>query len=104
MPHRVSLCLIAKNEEERLPVCLRSAVDLVDETIVVDTGSTDRTKEIAGQFGARLVDFPWRDSFSAAMNEAIRHASGDWIFWLHADHWVDETNRQRLRRLFAGLQ
>jgi tetratricopeptide (TPR) repeat protein len=103
MPQRVSFCLIVKNEEQRLAQCLRSAVDLASETIVVDTGSTDRTKDIARSLGARVVDFPWRDSFSAAMNESIRHAQGEWIFWLHADHWVDETNRERLRRLFAGL-
>jgi tetratricopeptide (TPR) repeat protein len=103
MSQRVSLCVIAKNEEERLPRCLGSAVDLVYETVVVDTGSTDRTKEIAAGFGAKVCDFPWRDDFSAAMNESIARAGGDWIFWLHADHWLDETNRDRLRKLFAGL-
>jgi len=50
-----------------------------------------------------VFDFPWRDSFAAAMNESIRWAEGEWIFWLHADHWVDETNRGRLRKLFGGL-
>jgi tetratricopeptide (TPR) repeat protein len=103
MPQRVSFCLIVKNEEERLARCLASAVDLVQETVVVDTGSTDRTKEIASAHGAKVFDFPWRDSFAAAMNESISRASGDWIFWLHADHWVDETNRERLRKLFASL-
>ena len=103
MPQRVSFCLIVKNEEERLARCLGSVVDLVHETVVVDTGSTDRTKEIAVAHGARVFDFPWQDSFAAAMNESIGRASGDWIFWLHADHWIDETNRDRLRQLFAGL-
>ncbi len=103
MAQRVSFTLIVKNEEERLPKCLASAVDLVSETVVIDTGSTDRTKEIARGQGARVVDFPWQDSFSAAMNEGIRQATGEWIFWLHADHWIDESNRQRLRELFAGL-
>ena len=97
MPQRVSFCLIVKNEEERLPKSLASAVDLVHETVVVDTGSTDGTKEVAGRFGAQVYDFPWRDDFAAAMNESIRRATGEWIFWLHADHWVDETNRDRLR-------
>ncbi|HEY2411085.1 MAG TPA: glycosyltransferase, partial [Pirellulaceae bacterium] len=62
---RVSLCIIAKNEEQRLPKCLGSAADLVDETIVVDTGSTDATKQIAAQYGAKVIDFPWCDDFAA---------------------------------------
>jgi tetratricopeptide (TPR) repeat protein len=100
---RVTLCIIAKNEEHRLGKCLASAVDLVDETIVVDTGSTDSTKAIAARHGAKVFDFPWCDDFSAARNESIRHATGDWIFWLDCDHWLDETNRQRLKTLFANL-
>ena len=100
---RVSLCLIVKNEEDNLPGCLGSAADLVDEVIVVDTGSTDRTKEIATRFGARVVDFPWIDSFAAARNESLRHATGAWVFWMDADDRIDEDNRARLRQLFAGL-
>src|ERR1700730_15626481 len=86
----VSLCLIARNEEANLPACLESAADLVDEIVVVDTGSTDRTKEVAARFGARIYDFAWVDDFSAARNESLRHASGDWIFWLDADDRLDE--------------
>jgi tetratricopeptide (TPR) repeat protein len=100
---RVSLCLIVKDEESRLPTCLRSAADLVDEIIVVDTGSVDRTAEIAREFGARVVSFPWIDDFSAARNESLRHATGKWIFWLDADDYLDEEARQRLRTLFSGL-
>jgi tetratricopeptide (TPR) repeat protein len=100
---RVSLCLIVKNEEANLPACLGSAADLADEIIVVDTGSTDRTKEVAARFGARVFDFPWCDSFAAARNECLRHATGDWIFWLDADDRLDEDNRTKLRALFAGL-
>src|SRR6185369_12826459 len=85
MPSRVSLCMIVKNEEANLPPCLSSAADLVDEIIIADTGSTDRTREIAASFGARVVEFPWVDSFAAARNESVRHATGDWIFWLDAD-------------------
>lgn len=103
MSQPVSLCLIVKNEEHRLGKCLGSVADLVSETIVVDTGSTDRTKEIAAQFGAKVVDFPWRDDFAAARNAGLAHATGQWIFWLDADHWVDEENRQRLKKLFAEL-
>ena len=99
----VSLCLIVKNEEHNLPACLAAASGLVDEIIVVDTGSTDRTREVAARQGARLFDFPWCDSFSAARNECLRHASGEWIFWLDADDRVDEDNRHKLRALFATL-
>src|SRR5207245_5074676 len=103
-PTKVSLCMIVKNEEANLGACLASVADLVDEIILVDTGSTDKTKEIAAQFGARVFDFPWVDSFAAARNECLRHATGAWIFWLDADDRLDEDNRQRLRALFASLQ
>jgi tetratricopeptide (TPR) repeat protein len=99
----VSLCLIVKNEEANLPDCLASAAGLVHEIIVVDTGSTDRTKEIAAQYGARVFDFPWCDSFAAARNESLRHASGEWIFWLDADERLEADNRRRLQMLFANL-
>ncbi|HMC90498.1 MAG TPA: glycosyltransferase, partial [Gemmataceae bacterium] len=99
----VSLCMIVKNEEENLPACLRSVVDLVDETIIVDTGSTDRTKEIAASFGARVFDFPWVDSFAAARNECVRHATRSWIFWMDADDRVEEESRRKLRELFGRL-
>jgi tetratricopeptide (TPR) repeat protein len=104
MPQRVSFCLIVKNEETSLPACLDSVAGLVDETIVVDTGSTDGTKELARRRGARVFDFPWIDNFAAARNESLRHATGDWIFWMDADEWIDEENRGRMRALFAGLQ
>jgi tetratricopeptide (TPR) repeat protein len=100
---RVSLCLIVKNEEASLPTCLASAADLVDEVVVVDTGSTDRTRELAQRFGAAVHSFAWVDDFSAARNESLRRATGDWIFWLDADEWLDEPNRHALRDLFARL-
>lgn len=101
---RVSLCMIVKNEEDNLAACLGSVADVVDEMILVDTGSTDGTKEIAARLGARVFDFPWQDSFSAARNESLRHASGDWIFWLDADDRLDDTNREKLRALLRGLR
>lgn len=100
---RISLCLIVKDEEKNLPVCLESAADLVDEIVVVDTGSLDRTKEVAARFGARVFDSPWADSFAAARNESLRHATGDWIFWLDADDRLDADNRRKLRELLARL-
>ncbi len=100
---RVSLTMIVKDEEANLADCLKSVADLVDEMVVVDTGSTDRTKEIAAELGAKVIDFPWSDSFAAARNKAIDHASGEWIFWLDADDRLDEDNRRKLLDLFAGL-
>src|SRR5262249_7777439 len=100
---RKSLTMIVKNEEKNLPDCLASVRDLFNELIVLDTGSTDRTREIAAQMGAKVFEFPWQDSFSAARNEAIRHATGEWIFWLDADDRLDEPNRPKLRRLFESL-
>jgi GT2 family glycosyltransferase len=100
----VSLCMIVKNEEANLPACLKSAEGLFNEIVVVDTGSTDKTKEVSAQYGARVVDFPWQDSFAAARNESLRHASGDWIFWLDADDRLNEENRKALKRLFMTLK
>src|SRR5207244_4945718 len=74
-PARVSLCIIAKNEEHNLADCLKSASPIVDEIVVVDTGSSDRTKEIALGYGARVFDFRWVDSFAAARNESLQRAT-----------------------------
>ncbi|MCI0463213.1 MAG: glycosyltransferase, partial [Gemmataceae bacterium] len=100
---RVSLCLIAKNAEASLPACLASTADLVDEIILVDTGSTDRTKEVAASFHAHIVDFVWIESFSAARNKCLEQARGAWIFYLDADEYLDEANRQKLRVLLRSL-
>ena len=100
---RVSLTMIVKNEAATLGQCLASVRDLVDEMIVVDTGSKDNTKEIAVQCGARVFDFSWCDSFAAARNEALRHAPGEWILWLDADEYFDDANRDKLRRLLGSL-
>ena len=78
----VSLCMIVKNEEDVLERCLKSVAGLVDEIIIVDTGSTDRTREIATHFTNQIFDFPWQDDFSAARNEAFSHASMDYCMWL----------------------
>jgi tetratricopeptide (TPR) repeat protein len=99
-----SLCLIVRNEQAGLPICLRSVAGLCPDTVVVDTGSTDRTREIAAQFGARVFDFPWCDDFAAARNESLRHATGDWILWLDADEYLDDANRAKLADLLASLK
>jgi pentatricopeptide repeat protein len=99
----VSLCMIARNEASRLGPCLASVRSAVREVIVVDTGSTDETKAIASDYGAKVFDFPWCDDFAAARNESIRHASCPWILWLDADDRLDGKNLERLRGLFASL-
>lgn len=95
--------MIVRNEEANIGACLASTADLVDEVIVVDTGSTDRTKAVAAEYGAKVFDFPWIDSFAAARNEALRHATGQWVLWLDADDRLDDENRDRFRQVFAGL-
>ncbi len=104
MPPRISMTMIVKNESAMLDRCLSSMRDLMDEIIVVDTGSSDNTKDIAEQHGSKVFDFPWCDSFSAARNESIRHASGQWLFWLDADEYLDDTNRNLLRKLRTDLK
>jgi glycosyltransferase involved in cell wall biosynthesis len=100
---RVSLCMIVRDEEANLPHCLGRWRELFDEVVVVDTGSVDRTRQVAAELGATVVEFPWCDSFAAARNASLDHATGDWVFWLDADDRVDEENREKLRRLFAAL-
>jgi tetratricopeptide (TPR) repeat protein len=100
---RVSLVMIVKDEEANLRACLASVRDLFDEIIVNDTGSTDRTVEIARSFGAKVIQTTWPDSFSQARNAALAHATGEWVFWLDADDLLDEDNREKLRALLANL-
>lgn len=100
---RVSLCMIVKDEEGNLPICLASVADLVQEIIIVDTGSRDATKDVARRYGAKIYDFTWCNSFAAARNESLRYATGDWIFWPDADDTLDADNRRKLRTLIARL-
>lgn len=99
----VSLCMIVRNEARNLAACLEPIRPLVREIIVVDTGSTDGTQQIASQFGAHVIEFPWVEDFSAARNESLRHATGDYIFWLDADDRLDAANVAQLEQLFASL-
>jgi tetratricopeptide (TPR) repeat protein len=103
MTVRLSLTAIVKNEAATLARCLASVRDLVDEIVVVDTGSGDGSQDIARQHGAKVIETPWPDSFAAARNESIRHATGQWLLWLDADEWFDEANRGKLRDVLAGL-
>jgi len=81
----LSLCMIVKNEEVALPRCLTSVKAVVDEIVVLDTGSTDRTQEIAQEFGASVYEFEWCNDFSVARNQSLKYAQGDWILVLDAD-------------------
>jgi tetratricopeptide (TPR) repeat protein len=101
---RLSLCMIVRNEEERLGRCLECVQGLVDEIVVVDTGSTDGTVAVAERFGAKMGYFEWCDDFSAARNESIKLASGDWILWLDADDLLPSEYHDQIRNLIATNQ
>ena len=100
MKNEVSLCMIVKNEEYYLPRCLSSVNNIVDEVIIVDTGSTDKTVEIAKSFGAKVYFFPWNNNFSEARNESLKYASKEWILILDAD---DELYTEDQKNLIALL-
>lgn len=99
----VSLCMIVKNEEDVLVRCLESAADLVEEIVIVDTGSTDSTREIAARFTGQVYDFPWRDDFAAARNESFARASMDYCLWLDADDVLLEADREAFLKLKETL-
>ena len=99
---RVSLCMIVRDSAATLAACLKSIRPWVDEMIVVDTGSRDATPEIARSYGAEVCYFPWCDDFSAARNESLSHATGNWIFWMDSDDTIDAENGRKLRELVDG--
>ncbi|MEW6574092.1 MAG: glycosyltransferase family 2 protein [Bacillota bacterium] len=101
MKATVSLCLIARNEERCVASCIDSVRHLVQEIIVVDTGSTDRTVELVKQKGARVFTFPWRDDFAAARNHSLDQATGDWILVLDADEILEPVEQEEFARLLA---
>ena len=93
----ISICMIVKNEEKHLARCLDSIADLAEELIIVDTGSTDRTKEIAAKYNARIYDFKWNGDFSDARNFSFSKATKEYIYQADADEVLDETNRCGLK-------
>lgn len=99
----ISICMIVKNEEEVLARCLDSLKGLSDEIIIVDTGSTDRTKEIAAEYTDKIYDFSWCDDFAAARNFSFSKATKEYIYAPDADEVLDDTNRRRFMMLKAAL-
>ncbi|HLJ03327.1 MAG TPA: glycosyltransferase [Solirubrobacteraceae bacterium] len=95
----LSLCMIVRDEEEMLPRCLAAAAGAVDEIVIVDTGSTDRTIEIARSFGARVIEREWTGSFAEARNVSFEAATGDWLIYLDADEVLVAEDVERLRGL-----
>ncbi|MCL1892755.1 MAG: glycosyltransferase [Holophagaceae bacterium] len=93
----ISLAMIVKNEEAHLAHCLESVKALVDEMVIVDTGSTDRTIEIAREYSAKIYNFEWCDDFSAARNESLKHCSGNWVLILDADEAIDPLDYEKIK-------
>lgn len=98
----ISLCMIVRDEERVIRDCLASAIPYFSQIVVVDTGSNDRTPEIAEEMGAEVHRIPWPDSFAEARNESMRHARGKWIFWLDADDTLPPHSGEAI--LQAALQ
>jgi hypothetical protein len=98
----LTLAVIARNEEAVIGRCLDSVRDIVAEMIVVDTGSSDKTRALAEERGARVLDFPWCDDFAAARNAGLEAASGRWILVLDADEYLAPESRKKLEMLVSG--
>jgi len=101
MDARISLCMIVKDEAQNIRRCLESVTGAVDEIIVVDTGSTDESCQIAGEYGALVHLFPWNENFSDARNASLELATGDWVLFLDADEELAGESKEALRRLTA---
>ena len=99
----ISLCMIVKDEEEVLARCLESAAGIADEIIIVDTGSSDRTVEIAKEYTNQVYSFAWIDDFAAARNYAFSLASADFCMWLDADDVLLPEDRTKLLALKQDL-
>ncbi|MGB1718102.1 MAG: glycosyltransferase family 2 protein, partial [Candidatus Latescibacterota bacterium] len=95
----ISLCVIARDEATFLDGCLASVSGLVDEIVVVDTGSVDHTQAVARQHGARVFEMAWEDDFSRPRNHALEQAKGEWILVLDCDETLSPADRDRLQDL-----
>ncbi len=101
---RLSLAMIVKDEADHLPHCLASVQGLVDEVVILDTGSTDATPRLAQAAGAKVLPFPWVHDFSAARNASIRACTGDWVLVLDADEAIDALDHGTIRRALESPQ
>ena len=99
----ISLCMIVKNEESVLARCLESIKDIVDEIIIVETGSTDNTKKIAYQYTQKVYDFPWENDFSLARNYSFSKATKEYQLWLDADDIITQENKEKILKLKKEL-
>ncbi len=99
----ISLCMIVKNEEKHLARCLDHIANLVDEIIIVDTGSTDQTLEIASKYTSKIYTHPWIDDFSDARNYAFSKASMDYCMWIDADDVLEKTESPKFLQLKQTL-
>jgi len=97
----LSLCMIVKNEEANLSRCLDSVKDIVDEIIIIDTGSTDNTVRIAESYGAKVFSIQWNDDFSEARNASLEKANGKWILLMDADDELAQEDRHKVRDLLV---
>jgi len=100
---RISLCMITRDEECFLAQCLNSVNPLVDEIIVVDTGSTDRTVDIAGSYGAKIYHHAWEGDFSKHRNQSISYATGEWILIMDADEVIASRDIGRVRAILNSV-
>ncbi|MGG1664384.1 glycosyltransferase family 2 protein [Brevibacillus sp. NRS-1366] len=98
----LSLAMIVKNEAEKIGRCLESVKSLVDEIVIVDTGSTDNTKEIAMSFGARIFDYQWNNSFADARNFSLQHCKGEWRLVLDADEYLIRVSKDDLEEFLSN--
>jgi glycosyltransferase involved in cell wall biosynthesis len=103
-PITVSLCMIVKNEEQTLDRCLSSVCNLVNEIIIVDTGSGDKTKQIAQKYTDRIADFVWVNDFSKARNYAFSLATQEYILWLDSDDVILPADADKFKELLTGLE
>ena len=99
----ISLCMIVKNVEDILARCLASVKELVDEIVIVDTGSTDGTKKTAAQYTDKIFDFVWQDDFAAARNFAFRKGSKDYLMWLDADDVIPVKEAEKFREMKKSI-
>ena len=99
----ISLCMIVKNEEMHIARCLDSVAGLVEEIVIVDTGSTDRTVEIVSGYTSKVYLYPWKDDFADARNYSFSKASMDYCMWMDADDILEEKEKERFLQLKQSL-